>query len=203
MPSALARLISRLLHPAILPTLFLLIFFQINPLAAGKLSLQGKLFIMSILFVFTFLLPVVFVLILIKAGFVQSLEMESKEERKLPFLATAICFITGYYLLKEFRLSEGFNLLMLGATLSTVLASLVNYFRKISLHMIGIGGVCGALLGLSRHTLLDLSAPIIISFLLAGVISWARLTLKAHSQAQIYAGFLLGFLCEFVLLRLW
>ena len=61
--------------------------------------------------------------------------------------------------------------------------------------MLGIGGVVGILFSLNIlfGGLLQL---IILSVLLAGFLGVARINEKAHTHAQIYTGFLVGFLIE-------
>lgn len=89
---------------------------------------------------------------------------------------------------------------MLGATLSVTLAVMINLFWKVSIHLIGIGGIIGTLLALSQLLFVDVKIPIIISIIIAGVIGSARLTVGEHTPAQIYSGVFIGFLCEFGML---
>jgi hypothetical protein len=68
--------------------------------------------------------------------------------------------------------------------------------------MIGIGGLCGIFCGLVHVFGIDYRPLIMGLFLLAGVIGWARLSQDAHREAEIYAGFALGFCSEYGLLLL-
>lgn len=89
---------------------------------------------------------------------------------------------------------------MFGATLSIIIGMLITFNWKISVHMIGIGGVIGIVTVLSKtgpEVLLYLLSVLII---IAGLIGFGRLQLKAHSLNQIIAGFLLGFSCEILIL---
>ena len=71
-----------------------------------------------------------------------------------------------------------------------------------SLHMIGAGGLCGAITAIML--ILGIGNPIIpaICFLLSGMLGTARLFLKAHTPAQVFIGFLAGFGIEFGLVCL-
>jgi membrane-associated phospholipid phosphatase len=64
--------------------------------------------------------------------------------------------------------------------------------------MVGIGGLAGAFLMLGFNGLHDYTLWVILSFLLSGIMGWARLQLKAHSPFEIYSGFLLGMMCQIV-----
>ncbi|MCD4683092.1 MAG: hypothetical protein K8R86_07395 [Bacteroidales bacterium] len=129
-----------------------------------------------------------------RRGLIKSLQMESKEERVYPFLLTGIFFFLSYYMLKQIQISEVFHLFLLGITILVFLSLLINFFSKISIHMVGIGGMAGALTGISIRINLDLVLLISFTILLAGFIGFARLKLKSHQPIQIYTGYLLGFL---------
>ena len=83
-----------------------------------------------------------------------------------------------------------------GAIIILFIASIVSKFWKISLHMLGIGGVVGVLFSLNI-LFGGLFKFAILSILVAGILAMARLAEKAHSESQIYIGFLIGFLIEF------
>jgi membrane-associated phospholipid phosphatase len=68
--------------------------------------------------------------------------------------------------------------------------------------MIGIGGLIGTFFGMSSFLLVDLRFPIIVCFIIAGLIGTARLSLGSHHPAQLYGGFFIGFFCEYVLLSI-
>lgn len=196
------KFLSWLLHPSLLTTYFLILIFQITPLPIGYLSASGRLVILSLVFVFTFLLPGLTAFILMKTKVIDSLEMHTIAERKLPFLAATIYYLTCFYLLKELRLPPLYLLMMLGATSVVLLASMINIFWKISIHMLGIGGVCGAILGISQKISGDLIWIFVLLILLSGLLAQARLSLEAHSKSQVYWGFIAGFFCEFLILTL-
>ena len=92
-----------------------------------------------------------------------------------------------------------FNQLLLGSTFTIIAALLINLHWKISIHMIGVGGILGAVLGMAQGLFIELLWPVIIIVLLSGMLGTARLMLKAHNPLQIYAGFLLGFAAMFIL----
>ena len=77
-----------------------------------------------------------------------------------------------------------------------IVASIVSRYWKISLHMLGIGGVVGVLFSLNIW-FGNLSNLLIIFILTSGLLGYARLKEKAHNATQVYLGFLIGFLIEF------
>jgi len=93
-------------------------------------------------------------------------------------------------------------LLLLGATFALVLTMLINLKWKISAHMVGIGGVIGAIIGLSMRLFVDYRLIIMILIIVAGLIGSSRMLLNAHSPAQIYFGFGVGISSQLLLFLL-
>ncbi|MCC7050704.1 MAG: hypothetical protein IT239_02855, partial [Bacteroidia bacterium] len=134
---------------------------------------------------------------LYKLGWLSGLESPERNERKLPYIITAIYYTTAYYLLSKLPLPSVILLSVLGASIIIIITSVINLFWKISAHMIGVGGLIGALLALSFKYLVDSGFILSLSILAAGLLGFARLQLKAHTPAQVYIGFLLGLSIQF------
>ena len=130
---------------------------------------------------------------------ISSLSMETKEERRIPFLITSIFYFLTFYLLRQVHISSLVYLLFLGATLTLLVTMLINLKWKISAHMVGIGGVIGALTGISLRLYTDYRLLLIALLLVAGMVGTSRMLMKAHNPAQIYAGFLVGVLSQITL----
>jgi len=84
----------------------------------------------------------------------------------------------------------------MGAITVIAIALLVTLKWKISVHMLGVGGLLGALIGLNYRFSLDWLIIIIFVTLLSGLIGFARLETKSHNPNQVYIGFLIGFIIE-------
>nr|MBA3901746.1 hypothetical protein [Bacteroidota bacterium] len=63
---------------------------------------------------------------------------------------------------------------------------------KVSAHMVGMGGLAGAVIGLSVKFSINLQVLIISLLILSGLVGYARLQLSAHTHTQVYFGFLIG-----------
>ena len=188
----LYKIISTIFHPVFMPiTLF---YLTLNFVPNITLSAESDLnFIYLTLLLTTIILPIVTVFFLIKIRVLSSLEMSIRKERPIPLFITAIWIGLGYYMLQEnTHLHQILKGELLGAIVIILFASAVSKYWKISLHMLGIGGVVGALLMLwfiYSHTLLTI---IIASVSLALILGFARLKEKAHTHKEIYVGFLSG-----------
>jgi hypothetical protein len=202
MNNRLAQFLSIALHPVLMPTYALLLIFRQSTYFSYSVSSEAKVAIFSIIVLNTLILPVMISYILVKRGWIKSLEMEKREERLLPYLTNFILILLSSFMIYKLKLPRVFFLLTLGAAAAVTIAMIVNIKWKISIHMIGIGGLIGTFFGLSTFLLVDLRMMIIICLLIAGLLGVARLTLGAHKPSQIYAGFLAGFFCEYLLLSI-
>jgi membrane-associated phospholipid phosphatase len=86
-----------------------------------------------------------------------------------------------------------------GMTVGLIIAYLLIYKNfKISLHMLGIGGLLGFLMFVSYHYELNLLILISSFFIISGLIAISRIKLKAHTLKEIYLGFLVGMVSEII-----
>jgi hypothetical protein len=185
-----------------MPTYGIALLFHYSPYLSYSIDESIKLYIYAIVFISTFAIPVLISLFLLRQGMLRSLIMNERRERSLPFIVTAISFLTGYYILKQLPIPKIFYLFLLGALTSLIIALLINYKWKISLHMIGLGGIIGALFAMSQIFLINMMLPIILWILLAGLLGTIRLTLESHKPSEIYIGFITGFLSLFFIIGL-
>jgi hypothetical protein len=195
----LTQLISILLHPMFMPILALHLTLLVLPSLAFTLS-QNLLLIYGILIFSTMVLPLISIFWLMQKGKVSSLEMSNHKERSLPLFKTVIWMSFGYYLLQNLLFyTPILKAELLGAILIILLAAIISKFWKISLHLLGIGGVVGVFIALQIiHG--DFLYLLLLFILLSGLLGVARIKQKAHNYAQVYAGFLVGLSVELITL---
>jgi len=194
----LAKLISTIFHPLFMPMLGLILVFNSSTYLSSSIPNDARWLTVFFVFLFTCLLPLLNVLYLQKKGIVDSIYLTTRNERKLPYAITVVYYIVLYYLLKELQIPPILFLIVIGSTLATAVAFIVNFKWKISAHMIGIGGIIGMILGISERLTLNLNSLLIFLFLIAGLIGFSRLKLKAHNPSQVYLGFIVGVACLFL-----
>jgi hypothetical protein len=195
----LAKLISFLLHPLFMPLLS--IYSLINASSYFTFRIHEKVIYIVYLtvFVFTLILPALSTMILFKFDLLNKFESPDKNDRKLPYLITAIYYTSAYYLLNKIPLPSVILLSLMGATLIIIIASVINLFWKISAHMIGIGGLVGSLLALTFKYMVDTDPYLTLSIMGAGLLGFSRLKLNAHTPMQVYGGFLLACFIQFLI----
>lgn len=194
----LSKTLSTILHPMLIPTLGLFLIFNIGG-HFSYLPIEHKRIIYLIVFVSTCMLPLVLMPLFLLLGVIKSIYMEERRERILPTVFTGMFFCLGYYFLSRIPIVPSFiQSFMLATIIAISLALLITLFWKVSMHMIGIGGLTGALLALSFRFGIDIWLLFSMALVLAGALGSARLYLNAHTPAQVHVGFLLGGLVVFV-----
>jgi len=195
----LTQFISILLHPMFMPLLALHLTLLVLPSLAFTLS-QNLLLIYGILVFSTMILPLASIFWLMRKGKVSSLEMSNHKERSLPLSKTVIWMSFGYYLLQNLLFyTPILKAELLGAIIIILIAAIVSKYWKISLHLLGIGGVVGVFIALQiMHG--DFLYLLLLFILLSGLLGVARIKQKAHNYAQVYAGFLVGLSVELITL---
>ena len=197
----LTQLISIILHPIFMPLIALHLTLIVVPSLAFTLS-QNLVLIYCIVIFCTIILPLISIFWLIQKGRVSSLEMSNHKERSLPLVKTVIWMSVGYYLLENALFyTPILKAELLGAIIIILVAAIISKFWKISLHLLGIGGLVGVFIALQviHGALLYL---LILFILLSGILAVARIKQKAHNYAQVYAGFIVGLSVELITILL-
>ena len=184
-----------------MPCYSLILVFNLPVFISYNLRPQLQLLILILVFITTFVLPVLFTLFLVRKKIVTSLELEKKEERKHPYIATSLFYFFAFTLLRWLGVPPLFSVIILGAALIIITGFFINLKWKISVHTMGIGGVLGLTWSLSEILYIPVTIPFIVLILLAGVIGTARLMRDAHTQLQIYTGLFVGFAIELLVIK--
>lgn len=188
-----ARLISILLHPALIPTyVFSFIFFFSTSLIAYES--EQKLALLAMIFLLTFVFPVLSLFIYHKLGLISSLSIATRQERILPFLTISIFYLViTYFFSVQPHIFSLIGQVMLGMTLVVVAITIVTFFYKISVHSAGVGGAVSILMGLQYlYPQEYFLYPIILWIFLLGLVLSARLALEAHTFDELIVGVLVG-----------
>ena len=193
----LARTFSVIFHPLIMPVIGI-IFLLYSGSYLSLIQFEGKLFIISVVFISTFFLPLSLIPMLLYWRLVKNIQMEDKKERFAPMIITAIFYYFCFYVLRTQGMPYQITLYILSSLIALTLTLIINWFWKISAHMIGIGGLTGLILALSIKLTVSIETILICVVIIAGIIGSSRLKLNQHNPAQIYAGYALGLITVFL-----
>ena len=193
MEKNIARLVSYLFHPLLIPTYLIIILILLPEGDYFAMPLRSSLLLMAFIFLSTFIFPVLLTLILNNFKVISDFEMSKQRDRVFPLVMMSLIFYAVFYLLKQGPFSNVFILFMLGSTLLLLISLLINYIWKISLHMIAQGGLFGALLGIAIRFGIEMQLELYLVIFLGGIVGFARLKLNNHTPAEVYGGFIIGF----------
>jgi len=205
MHPSIARTLSFLGHPLLVLTYMLLIMLVINPFAFGAQHMGDKRTVILFFYVVstTFLIPGLGVSLLKPLGLVQSFEMRDKQERIGPYIITGIFYLWMYKNFANGVVPELYAKFVLGATVGLFFAFFANIFFKISAHATGMGGFIAMVLLLAFEwsgsvlaagpMLFSMNAILVLVIVFAGLVGSARLALGGHKPAELWLGYLSGF----------
>ncbi len=200
MEERLAKVISVIFHPLLIPTYLIAVLINLNVFFALMIPDEAKWKIIILVLITSAIFPLIILYGMYRLKLVKSLLIDSREERLYPYIATSIFFFVSCYMIWQINISPVYYYCLLGASILAVLTLLINIYWKISAHTVSMGGVLGILIGLQTVLLIDIMLLIVITILISGIVGFARLRAGTHTQAQIYTGYILGFFGTFLLI---
>ncbi|UTA68618.1 hypothetical protein [Emticicia sp. 21SJ11W-3] len=196
MNTRLATFLSVILHPLLMPTVLFMILFFLAPVSLGLEGLEPmfRWIVIGFVFIYTFAIPAYLIYLLNRWGFISSLQLENLQERRLPYLLTALIYgLLGYFLYSKNSSLFACAYILWSITIVILCVALISFRWQISAHGAGIGGVIGALAGIMvKMGENALFMPLLFCMILAGYVLGARLQLNAHTPKQAWAGLFLG-----------
>ncbi|MEN8226138.1 MAG: hypothetical protein ABFS05_12345 [Bacteroidota bacterium] len=199
MEKRIARAISIVFHPLFIPTYFIAVLMNLNVFFALMIPAEAKWKILLLVLLTSAVFPMLILYSMYRFKLIKSLNMDSKEERLYPYAATSIFFFLATYMIWQINISPVYYYVMLAASMLAVLTLLINIYWKISAHTVSMGGILGIMVALQSVLLIDILWLIAITLMLAGLVGFARLRAGTHTQAQVYLGYILGYLLSFFL----
>lgn len=191
-----AKIFSYIFHPLLMPVIGLFVVFNSNSYINFAIPAELKQATLLLIGVSTFIIPSLITLLLLNRGYISSLEMPTSKERILPYGFTIVFYIFTIYMLKQAPIPQIIFDFMIGAVVSVIFAFLINLKWKISAHMIGIGGLTGALIAMTFLLEANMISYIILAILASGIVATSRLVLNAHTPNQLVYGYFLGIACQ-------
>jgi hypothetical protein len=194
--NALARLISVLFHPLLMATYLFSLLAWALPSALFPIQASSHVTFILLLFIVTFLLPVLNIGIFRVFGTVKTYAMINRKERIIPFIFVSVIYVVITYLFysrTRIGFGDNFMKLMMIIDLLVVVATLITFFFKVSVHCVAVWGMVGILLPLTKiaevNTLFHVTLGGIV---IAGLVMSSRLQLDAHSPREVMVGSIVG-----------
>lgn len=145
----------------------------------------------------TLILPAFTVLFLKLLRFIQSIKMERRKERIIPYIATMTFYFWAYMVFRHQPMVPAvLATFLLGNFIAVILAFFSNFFIKISMHTLGMGGLLGLVFCFLDNPSVYIALPLMIIILLCGIVGTSRMILEAHTLREIYLGVIFGVLAQ-------
>jgi hypothetical protein len=182
---------SIVFHPLLMPTIgVLILLFSGSYISYIPFNLKRP--IIFLIFSGTCLFPAIMIPFIYMRGMITDLQMKNHYERILPISLTLISYMVIFFLFLSIPAYHFLHGFVLGSLLEVLFALLINYRWKISIHMMGLGGITAFLLVTSMIQHLNLLPYVVMAILASGIVASSRLILGAHTEQEVYAGFLTG-----------
>ena len=191
------KFISTILHPIVLPTLGVFLYFVFVSKSFDK---RLQLIVLGLVFVLTYVVPVLLLLFLKNFGFIKDFQVSTIKERRFPviFMIFLLYFLGNTII--QIPTIRNLGILFYGTSLSlTCIYVLFSVKLKSSLHLVSMGNMIGFFLIMTNINSLSMLPIIILLVLLSGILASSRLYLKAHTPIELLIGFSLGIVCQFIL----
>lgn len=209
----LAYLLSILGHPLFILIYLLLLYLKVNPYLFPYGHEKDMDVMVLKIFIYSVILPSIGILLMIFAGFAESVELKKRTDRIAPLMMTGVFYIWLYLNIRTHSaIPIPYATFVLGSLIGMAIAFFINNFSKISLHAVGLGGFFVGVVYLFTQLgqeYMEISIGgsayqfhyvIVLSVLmiLIGMILTSRLYLKAHVNQEIAGGLIAGVLGQMV-----
>ena len=208
----IAHAISFVFHPLLVMTYAAILIAFINPYLFGVHHATDEQIIVKYILpviAYTFVVPICFSVMMLFLGFIDSIEMKTRQERIAPLIGVmTFYFLMSYTFYKNPEIPNACTIFMMGSSMALAVAFFINNFSKISLHALGMGGLLGMVVitmlyfSYGNFTIGNISMSmnflLMLVIIITGLVGTSRLILDAHEPMDLYGGFFIGFGTQFL-----
>jgi len=188
----LAKIISIIFHPLLMPVYGMAIIFS-APTLFGYLPFNVKKLLILIMLVNNVLLPLSLLPFFIRMNIISSWTITERKERNFPLIITTILYCITSFLIFRFNIPVFLKTYIFAASFISLIVTVINFWWKISLHSVGAGALISLVFILSLKMLTPLEWYLISTVVIGGLVLSSRLKLNLHSPQQVWIGLFTGF----------
>jgi hypothetical protein len=187
----LAKIITVIFHPLLMPAYGMLVIFS-APTLYGYLPFNVKKLLLLIMVINNIMLPLSLLPFFYQRKIITSWSIEERKERYIPLILTTILYFTTSYIIFKFPIPLFLKAFIFSTAFLSLIVTIVNFWWKISLHSVGAGALIGLILSLSIKMTTPLEWYLISAIIVAGVVLSSRLKLNHHNPVQVWTGLFAG-----------
>lgn len=199
-----ANLISYVFHPVFITTGLAFVIYKLYPANFAGLKQIEITLIIGTIAVNTIMFPLITVLLLKALGFIESIQMYKQKDRIIPLIGIMMWYFWANLVMKNMSVAFPgiettpvmLQVLVKGAYWNVIAMFMCSIFFKISMHTVAAGGMLGMFIVLLMVNPVSMTIPLFIAIIIAGIIGTARLLLGAHTQFEIWSGYILGIIVQ-------
>ena len=188
-----AKVLSALFMPLYAP---LWVFFGLFLFSYMRMLPWGyKLIVLAVVYFFTVFVPTMGITAFRLFKRWTHLELSHREHRHMPYIVTLVSYGACLVLMTKMNAAMFFRGVVMAALVCQIICVTINAWWKVSTHMVGMGGLVGALNAFSILFYYTPVWPFCALLLLSGALGTSRIILRQHSLAQVLVGFGIGYAC--------
>lgn len=197
---AVSTIFSYTFHPFIMPVLSIFLIFNIN----DKLwpyhdveVLKNLLYILSsILYI---ALPFFSIFIFYKSNIIQSLSMESKDDRIPSIILYFFYSVTFYFYIKDIESIQPLIFsYFLSISISVFISIILSYFINLSFHNLALSLMLGMVIAVASKTYSNHDLYVYIIIGIIGILSTLRLYTEKNSLLGLFVSTILGLFVSYI-----
>ena len=190
---------SWIFHPIFIPVYIIAFIVYIHPSYFSGFSEKGKSQTMMVILLNMVFFPLLSIVLLKALGFIDSIYLRTRKDRIIPYIACSIFYFWAYTVFKNQNIYP--NILsefVFGVFLACNAALMANIYQKVSMHAVGVGGWVGFFIIVALSQTMQMTWPLSLALLIAGIVCTSRLLISDHSEKELYTGFFLGLASQLI-----
>jgi hypothetical protein len=187
-----SKIISVVFHPLFIPLYGLAIIF-FAPTLFFYFPYKVKKILLLVVLTNNVLIPVSLMPFFRYRNIISSWVVETRKERIVPLLTVSLFYSITSVIMFRLQVPGLIKGYAFSLSLVALLATIINFWWKISLHAVGAGVLVGTIIVLSLKMMVPLTWLLIPAILISGLILSSRLMINSENVSRTYFGFITGF----------
>lgn len=188
----MARVISTLFHPLLIPSLGLLILLN-SGTYLSLLDPAAKRAIMFVIALGTLVFPLMLLPVLQYRTLILNEQQAAGESKLLPKVIILALYVMTYVYFRKLPVNHVIHAYVFSVVLTLLIMLALNAKVKVCMHSAAMGGLAGLVIALIFLYETPIQGLLMLVLLAGGLTASARLALEANRPWEVAAGYLIGF----------